>query len=236
MPRCSVQRANGGGMCFVAIDKPVTAIESPKSHTMKKVNVLFAGLLSLGILQACNDASNNDSIEKANEANEEKMDSADDNANSTTANNASQPAQMDADFAVSAASGGLLEVELGQMAQMKAQHPRVKNFASMMVRDHSKANEELKTLASTKNITLPTVMGDEHKNHLKDVSDKSAKDFDRAYMDMMVEDHEEDVKKFEKAANDAQDADLKAWAAKTLPVLRGHLDSARAIHNAMKNK
>jgi putative membrane protein len=71
-------------------------------------------------------------------------------------------------------------------------------------------------------------------DHIKDLSKKSGKEFDRAYMKMMVDDHQEDIKAFEKSSNDAKDADIKAFASKTLPTLRMHLDSAKAVNDALK--
>lgn len=142
--------------------------------------------------------------------------------------------QESSDFAVKAASGGMMEVQLGDAAQQQAAGSRVKEFGNMMVRDHSKANDELKTLAVSKNITLPDSVGDDHKQHIDDMKKKKGADFDKAYIDMMVDDHKEDVDMFEKAANNLKDADLKAFAARTLPTLRAHLDSAKAIQDAMK--
>jgi putative membrane protein len=140
------------------------------------------------------------------------------------------------DFAVKAASGGMMEVQLGDAAQQLAASPRVKEFANMMVRDHSKANDELKTLAVSKNITLPDSVGEDHKKHIDDLKKKKGPEFDREYIDMMVNDHEEDVNMFDKAANDLKDPDLKAFAARTLPTLRAHLDSARALQESYRKQ
>jgi putative membrane protein len=141
-----------------------------------------------------------------------------------------------ADFAVKAANGGMMEVQLGDAAQQLAAGSRVKEFGNMMVRDHSKANDELKTLAATKNITLPDSVGEDHRKHIDDMKMKKGVDFDKAYIDMMVDDHKEDIDMFEKAANNLKDADLKAFAARTLPTLRAHLDSAQTIQETMKKQ
>lgn len=138
----------------------------------------------------------------------------------------------DTTFVKEAASGSLMEVELGKLAQQNATNPRVKSFGEMMVRDHSKANDELKSLASAKNMMLSDSMTKKHKDHVESMRKMSGKDFERHYMEMMVKDHNEDVRKFEKASNTATDSDLKGWAGKTLPVLRMHQDSAKAIHQA----
>lgn len=141
-----------------------------------------------------------------------------------------------AEFAVKAASGGMMEVQLGDAAQQLAAGTRIKEFGNMMVRDHSKANDELKTLAATKNITLPDSVGEDHKKHIDDLKQKKGEDFDQAYMDLMIDDHKEDVDLFEKAANNLKDPDLKAFAARTLPTLRAHLDSAQTIRETMRKQ
>jgi putative membrane protein len=118
---------------------------------------------------------------------------------------------------------------MGRLAQENASSPRVKAFGQMMVTDHSKANDQLKSLAASKNITLPDSVSDEQKKHMDELRKKTGDDFDKAYIDMMVDDHKEDVDMFEKASNNLKDADLKSFAATTLPTLRTHLDSAQII-------
>jgi putative membrane protein len=136
-------------------------------------------------------------------------------------------------FMMDAASGGMMEVQLGQIAAQNASSDRVKAFGNMMVQDHTNANNELKALASQKNVMLPDSMMSKHRKHIDMLKSKTGKDFDKAYMRMMVTDHKEDVNKFQVASNNAADADVKGFATKTLPVLRMHLDSAQAI-NSMK--
>ncbi|WP_276499562.1 DUF4142 domain-containing protein [Pontibacter litorisediminis] len=140
------------------------------------------------------------------------------------------------DFMTKAASGGMMEVELGKMAQEKGQHADVKSFGQMMVTDHSKANEELKSLAQKKNIVLPDSMGEKHMDHVQELRDKTGAEFDRAYMDLMVEDHEEDVNMFEDAAKNLQDPDVKAFASKTVPTLRQHLQRAQQIDSTLQQR
>jgi len=133
------------------------------------------------------------------------------------------------DFAEEAATGGLMEVELGKVAQQNATNPRVKDFGAMMEKDHSDANDQLKTLAQQKNIMLPTAPTDKQQKEIDNLSKKTGKDFDKAYMSMMLDDHKKDIKKFEKAGKDLKDDDVKSFAMKTLPTLQKHLDSAKAI-------
>lgn len=189
---------------------------------MKKLSVSLMLLLAAWSFQACNNEGNSsDSVENAKDSNENKED-------------ATTVKEDDSEFLVEAASGGMMEVQAGQLASTKAQNARVKAFGAMMVRDHSKANDELKALAASKNITIPTTLGEDHQKHVNDLNEKTGKDFDEAYMSMMVDDHKKDVDKFDDASKDAKDADVKAFAAKTLPVLRAHLDSAKAVHDGLK--
>lgn len=199
---------------------------------MKNVKFVLLSAV-IGLSQACNSGSN-DSVDAAKEANENKdsatqMTSSMDSMNTGTTASVTPVDSKDADFAVAAANGGMMEVELGNYAQQNAMSSRVKDFGAMMVRDHSKANEELKSLAAAKNITLPTTVGADAKKHMDDMMAKKGKDFDKAYMSMMLDDHKKDVKEFEKAAADCKDPEIKSFASRTLPVLRTHLDSTKAI-------
>jgi putative membrane protein len=140
----------------------------------------------------------------------------------------------DKDFAIKAAQGNMAEVSGGTMAAQKGESPDVKNFGNRMVSDHGKALDELKQLAQTKGIALPTDVNDEQKAGADKLSKLSGKYFDKAYTDAMVEDHEKDVAEFDKASKNAQDPDLKAWAAKVLPVIQDHLKMAKAMQSKMK--
>lgn len=141
----------------------------------------------------------------------------------------------DEDFIKEAASGGLMEVELGKIAQQNGQDPRVTAFGAMMVRDHSKANTELKSVASMKNVDV-SAMKDEHRDNTEKMKDKNGADFDKEYMKMMVKDHEKDIDAFKKEATDGKDPDVRNFASKTLPVLLMHLDSAKAIQSSIERK
>jgi putative membrane protein len=150
-------------------------------------------------------------------------------ANSTTASTAGS-----GDFWSEAAIGGMAEVELGKLAAQKAKNADVKKFAQMMVTDHSKANDELKSLAQKKNITLPTALDSAHRADVDELKSESQEDFDKEYVEMMVDDHEKDVAFFQRQADTGTDPDAKAFAAKTLPVLKKHLDAIKAIQAKMK--
>jgi putative membrane protein len=128
----------------------------------------------------------------------------------------------------------MAEVELGRLASTKAQNPEVKRFAQMMVTDHTKANEELKTMAAKKNVSLPGTLDSKHQSTMQRLEGMSGAAFDRAYVDDMVADHEADVQMFEKQSADNSDPDAKAFAAKTLPTLQKHLEAVRALQSRLK--
>ena len=143
-------------------------------------------------------------------------------------------AERDEDFVKEAASDGMMELELAKLAQKNAQSQRVKNFAAMIVKEHTKANEELRTIASSKNFSLSPTMENAENNKVNDLQDERGADFDRKYIDLMVDDHEKNVDRFKKQAEDGKDPELKAFATKILPVLIAHQDSARKIKDALK--
>lgn len=129
-------------------------------------------------------------------------------------------------FATMAAQGGMAEVALGQLAQQKASSDAVKQFGQRMVDDHTKVNDELKSIASTKNIALPAEVSAKDKATMDRLSKLSGAAFDRAYMQDMVADHKKDVSEFRHESENGTDADMKAFAAKTLPTLEEHLKMA----------
>ncbi|HSS22781.1 MAG TPA: DUF4142 domain-containing protein [Pyrinomonadaceae bacterium] len=132
-------------------------------------------------------------------------------------------------FAVAAAQGGLTEVELGKIAIRNATEPSVREFGMRMVADHTRANEELKTIASAKNIQLPTEVTSSQKSMIEKLSKLTGAEFDKEYMSDMVKDHEEDVAEFETQSKEGNTAEVKAFAGKTLPTLQSHLQMAREV-------
>jgi putative membrane protein len=130
-------------------------------------------------------------------------------------------------FAKEAAIGGMAEVELGNLAKQNAASADVKQFGDRMVTDHGKANDELKQWASQKNVTLATELDAKHKATRDRLSKLNGEAFDKAYMHEMVLDHQKDVAAFRKESTSGKDADLKAWAGKTLPTLEDHLKMAQ---------
>lgn len=137
-------------------------------------------------------------------------------------------------FADAAAKGGIMEVMAGKLAAMNAESAAVKSLGEMMVKDHSKANDELKKWAMTVGYTLPTAMDADQQKMYDDLKAKKGKDFDKAYTDLMVSDHKEDIAVFKKEASAGSEASLKSFASNTLPTLEHHLMEAEKAKSAVK--
>jgi putative membrane protein len=134
----------------------------------------------------------------------------------------------DRTFATEAAQGGLAEVELGQLALQKATTPQVKQFAQHMVTDHTKANQDLMQVAKSQNLDLPTQVDAKQKSEMDRLRGMSGSDFDTAYMQHMLQDHQKDVSDFQKQAQSGSDPALKGFAQKYLPTLQQHLQMAQS--------
>jgi putative membrane protein len=150
-------------------------------------------------------------------------------ATSVTAASASAAVALDKNdqkFIEAAARHSLSAVELGRLAAEKASSPDVKAFGQMMVDQHNKATEELKTLASRKGVTVPTEAESSYQSQMSKLQALSGDEFDKQYMKQMVNDHKKDVKEFKKASEKAKDEDVKQFAAKQLPTLEQHLQQA----------
>src|SRR5207249_866229 len=143
-------------------------------------------------------------------------------AETTSTGEGSSLSAKDKTFMKKAAKGGMMEVAMGQVAEQKAQSDDVKSFGKRMVTDHSKANDELKAIASKKGVQLPS----------KEHSGKWTSD--KAYMDMMVKDHEKDLAEFKEEASSGSDPDVKKFADDTAKVVQEHLDLAKEIQGKLK--
>ncbi len=175
----------------------------------------------IGILAACGNKGATDSVSSA-----EKM-------NDTTVN---KNEKKDAEFAVMAADGGLLEEQLGRLAQSNAASEQVRAFGKQMIDDHGAANNELEMIAQKKNIAIPESLSSDSKSTYDDLAKKKGADFDKAYCDAMVNDHKEDISLFKKEAEKGEDAELKSWAQNKLATLEHHLQMAEAAQKSVKGK
>ena len=138
-------------------------------------------------------------------------------------------AGADAAFVKKAADGGMAEVAMAKLAQEKAESAEVKAFAAKLEKDHTQANDELKQVASGKQITLPTAPSKMHQAKHDKLAKLSGAAFDKAYVAAMIEDHQRDVKEFQREASSGTDSDVKAFAAKTLPTLKDHLQQVQDL-------
>ena len=136
----------------------------------------------------------------------------------------------DKSFLSDAYQDGMAEVKMGEMGASKSANADIKAFGQHMTTDHSKANSELKALAVSKGLDLPSDVTMVAKGKAKLLEAKSGADFDKAYAEAMVSDHKKAVSAFEKAANEAKDAEVKAFATKTLPTLQMHLSMAEDLN------
>ena len=195
---------------------------------MKKTEVLLRSIflsatLSIFMMTSCkNDNKTEDSEEVATERNDEKFDNNDNK-------------EDDSEFLVAAAETNLAEIDLGKLAQTKGTSPHVKEMGKMMETDHSKALAEVQSLAAKKSVSLPGVITDDGKEHYADLNGKQAgKDFDRKFADMMVDGHEDAIKKMEDASKNAHDAEVRTWAASQLPTLKMHLEHSKKLQDELK--
>jgi putative membrane protein len=145
-------------------------------------------------------------------------------------------ATADTAFVKKAADGGLAEVAMAKLAQEKAESAEVKAYAQKLEKDHTQANTELKQVASQKNITLPTAPSKMHQAKHDKLSKLSGAAFDKAYVAAMLEDHQKDVREFQREASSGTDSDVKAFAAKTLPTLKDHLQEVQDLSKTMGAK
>ena len=136
-------------------------------------------------------------------------------------------------FVKKAAQGGMAEVELGQLALQKSDNADVKKFAQRMVDDHTKANNDLKSVASAKNMTLPETIDAKDEATKQRLSKLSGSQFDQAYMSDMVKDHTKDVSEFKRESMSAKDDSIKSFASQTLPTLEDHLKEAKKINSSV---
>ena len=166
------------------------------------------------------DTTANDPKKVADEVNEKKLDSTD--------------LKEDAEFAVKIADAGMLEVQLGKLALTNASSPKVKEFAKMMIDDHTKAGNELKEAASKKNIMLPVAMSDKCQKKYDELAEKKGKDFDKDYISAMVDGHEDVLKEMKDESEKGKDGDLRLWASGKVAVVSHHLEVAKSTKETLK--
>ncbi len=189
----------------------------------------FLPAVGLLFLVSCGGNNSNsttsDTTQMAKDTSQMKTDNS--NAGSDTAKVASTVSNDDLKFVTDAANAGMMEVALGKVAQQNSTSTDVKNFGAMMVTDHTKAGDDLSKIATTKHIMMPISLPQDDQNKVDDLSKKTGKDFDKAYMDAMVSGHKKVAGMFEDETKKGSDADIKAFASSTLPTINKHLDAAK---------
>ena len=200
---------------------------------MKNRFLILAAALTLVMAIGCKKEETNNTV--ATDTSVTSTTATDTSATtSTTGTSSTTLSKDDQEFAMKAAQGNMAEVNGGNTAAQKGTSADVKTFGNRMVSDHGKALDELKQLAQTKGIALPSDVNAEQKDEADKLSKLSGNAFDKEYADAMVKDHEKDAAEFDKASKNAQDPDLKAWAAKTLPVIQDHLKMAKEMKSKVK--
>jgi len=176
---------------------------------------------------SCNNGTP-DSTKDAKDSNSVNIDSGrgNDSTVQTTPSIPSTVSKDDATFVVNTANAGMTEVQLGQLAQQKGTAKDVKEYGAMMEKDHTAAGDKLRALAASKNITLPSAISPEMQKNIDDLQTKSGKDFDKAYIDLMVDDHKKVISMFEDESKKGSDADIRAFADATVHTLKMHLQDA----------
>ncbi|NDI98033.1 DUF4142 domain-containing protein [Flavobacterium sp. LaA7.5] len=176
--------------------------------------------MSLGNVSCKNDKK--DTEEVAEEQNEEKFDD-------------NKDMEDDSEYLVHAAEVDMKEIELGKMAQQKATNAGIKEYGKMMVEQHTKASEKTKDLAQSMNVTLPMAITEDGKEAWEDLNDETGMDFDKKYINMMVDGHEKTIKMMEEASEEAQSEKIRRWASDMLPTHREHLQKAKTLKEEMDN-
>lgn len=152
----------------------------------------------------------------------------------TTTDTKANLSDQDKKFADAAAKGGMMEVMMGQLAASNATNATVKSLGQMMVKDHGKANDELKKWATATGYTLPTALDADQQKQYDGLKAKKGAEFDRMYTDLMVTDHQKDIAEFKKQASGGSEASLKSFASTTLPTLEHHLMESEKAKTAVK--
>jgi len=186
--------------------------------TMNKIGYLGVMMFVILSFQSCN-SHDQDSIEATESA---------------ASTNGNTRLEGEVDFAVQAAVAGVEEVELSKLALEKSTHAQIKEFANIVIKEHGLANEELKTIAKSKNIALPTALDHNYEKLWDDLNGRTAGEFDKKYAEEMINGQQKILNLFEKEAKDGSDAELKAFAAKNASAFKEHLAKIKKIKDTIK--
>jgi putative membrane protein len=229
----------------------VNGFTKPEEMRMRSI-----GLMAIGCAAALTVACAGDTRDDTTPADTGQLETADDRADAdrqvgtTGETGGAVGVRGDArDFIEKAAHGGMAEVQLGQLASERGENPEVKRFGQMMVRDHTKAGEELKQTVAAHNITVPAELDEEHRDLIEKLRNLRGAEFDREYIAAMVDGHQEMQSLLEDRADDARDpeprgaptgtdaavdATLNQWALETKPSVDQHLQTAQQIQEKLR--
>ena len=146
----------------------------------------------------------------------------------------SKEAEKNAQFVVDVVGSNYGEVKLAKLAQQKASNSELKDVAKMLEADHNAVLNDLKQLASTKGITVPTEESGDAKDKLKELTDEKTSEFDKEWCETLMDTHKASITKFENAANELSDPDIRNFANTVLPKLRIHHDKLMECHKKLK--
>lgn len=194
---------------------------------MKKITYLIVLAFAAFALQACHSGSTTTTTTDSTTVDSTKT-------KTVTAADSAKTDSGDVKFAKTLAGGGMAEITFSKLAQQKAAAGKLKDFATMMVTDHTKAADTLMAIAAKENIILPTTMDADHQSKYDSMQKMSGDDFNKAYVNLMVADHQDAVKLLTEEPQNGKDPALKAFATKILPTVQGHLDAANKLQAGMK--
>jgi len=225
-----------GISCFLTGIK-FSAEAAHKTIIMKKTGFLLLAGATAILTWSCNDNNSSDttSTDSVNNMNlpGDSMDTMTDTSNRNMPAGSTVPfVKADSMFVAEAAMGSLMEIEAGNMAQQMGSSQRVKDFGAMLVADHSKASNELKSLVNGRVMLMDSLPAATRK-HLDAMKKMTGKAFDNHFLMMMSDDHKKDIAKFRKQSESGTDAQLKSWAGTTLPTLQKHMDTVQALRKGM---
>jgi putative membrane protein len=201
----------------------------------------FLAIAALAISVGCTQQRGSEKASESTDTNRQ-TNTADDRGGATAAAPADQQAMADTSkltqddrrFVSEAAQGGLLEVQLGQLAAEKASSDEVKQLAQRIMEDHQQANQRLQNIANAKHIDVPSQLDQQHQQKISQLQNLSGARFDKAYVHQMVQDHTKDIGEFRSHSNSTQDAALKDFTTSTLPTLEQHLQQSKELSSRLK--
>ena len=188
----------------------------------KKLFYLFSALMVVGIgIYSCGRSNSKNPKSVAESQNEDKMSKSSD--------------ETRAQYLVDTYSSALYELKAAEVAKTRAAHKNVKILADKIAKSNQKLNDQIKKLASSKNVSLPDDLTPNQHDKLQSMMEKKGSDFDKEFIDQMVSYYKDDVSKLEKVSNEENDPAFKTFASSSLPVVRGHLDTATTLQDHLKS-